>query len=142
MTVLYPSQEWCDAWKAAINNSEDAEKTGKNWGVDFNGTFLFEITPDEGLQETTFIFLDDTGGKCKEARIVAGPEDVDAGYHVKGPYSTFKKIVKGEMHFIESLIRGKVRRMSGDMGKLMRSAPFIGFVADSISSFEAEYLGE
>lgn len=142
MTVLYPSQEWCDAWKEAINNSEDAEKTGKNWGLDFNGTFLFEILPDAGLDKATYIYLNDTGGKCKEARIVSGPDEVGAGYHVKGPYSVFKKIVKGELHFIESLITGKVRRITGDMGKLMRNASFIGFVAESISSFEAEYLRE
>jgi len=42
--AIYPSQEWCDEWKNAINNDEAVAKTGKKWGVDFNGNFLFEIT--------------------------------------------------------------------------------------------------
>jgi len=142
MPVLYPSQEWCDEWKNAINNSKECKEKGEKWGVDFNGTYLFEISPNEGLEKTKFIYFDAKGGTCHEARMVSGPEEVEAGFHVRGPYSIFKKVVKGEMHFVESLVRGKIRRLSGDFGKIMRNAPFIGALSASISSFEAAYLGE
>ena len=41
--AIYPSQEWCDEWKKAINDDEAVARTGKNWGVDFNGNWLFEV---------------------------------------------------------------------------------------------------
>ena len=140
MAVLYPSQEWCDEWKNAINSNKACREKGENWGVEFDGTFLFEIAADEGLQETRYIYFDGKGGTCHQARIVPGPQELQVGFHVRGPYSIYKKVVKGEMHFIESLVRGKIRRLSGDFGNIMRNAPFIGELAASISSFEAEYL--
>ena len=42
MSVLYPSQEWCDAWKEAINNSEDAEKKK----IDLSEQSLSSISPE------------------------------------------------------------------------------------------------
>jgi len=52
--ALYPSQEWCDAWKEAINNDPAIEKTGGKWGVDFNGDWLFTVTPGSGLEVRMF----------------------------------------------------------------------------------------
>ena len=49
--ALYPSQAWCDEWKKAINDDQKVAETGKNWGVDFNGNWLFEIAPGGGLEE-------------------------------------------------------------------------------------------
>jgi hypothetical protein len=46
--AIYPSQEWCDQWKQAMNNDKRVAQSGKNWGVDFNGNWLFEITPVTG----------------------------------------------------------------------------------------------
>lgn len=141
MAVLYPSDEWCEAWKAAINDSEAVREAGKDWGVDFNGNFVFEITPGAGLDETTYVYLEAQGGKCTDARIIDDPSEVDAGFFCTGPYEDFKQVVKGEKDFIEGVVRGTFK-LSGDMAKIMRHARYVRAVADSISTFEAEYLGE
>jgi hypothetical protein len=49
--------------------------------------------------------------------------------------------VRGEKDFIEGVVKG-IFKVKGDMSKIMRNAKFIRAVADSISSFEASYLGE
>jgi len=141
MAVLYPSNEWCEEWKKAINNNEKCAEKGKNWGVGFNGNWVFELTPGGGLDKTTYVYLEAKEGKCTAARLIDDPSTVDAGFHVRGSYEEYKKVVKGEKDFIEGMVRG-VFRLKGDMSKIMRNAQFIRAVADSISSFEAEYLGE
>lgn len=141
MAVLYPSNEWCEEWKKAINKSEKCAEKGKNWGVDFNGNWVFEITPHGGLDKTTYVYFETKAGKCTDARIISDPSEVDAGFLSIGPYEEFKKVVKGEKDFIEGVVRG-IFRLKGDMSKVMRNAQFIRAVADSISSFEAQYLGE
>jgi putative sterol carrier protein len=141
MAVLYPSQEWCDAWKEAINNDEAVAEHGKNWGVGFNGNFVFELLPGGGLEETTYVYLEAEAGKCTDARIISDPSEVDAGFIASGSYADYKPVVKGEADFIEGVVKG-IFKLKGDMGKIMRNAKFIRAVANSISSFEAEYLGE
>jgi hypothetical protein len=139
--VLYPSQDWCDAWKEAINADPAIQKTGRNWGVDFNGNWLFIVTPGGGLEEPAYVFLEAAAGKCADARMLADPADQDPGFTVTGSYADFKSVVKGEQDFLALVVKGTFK-LQGDMGKIMRFARFIRAVANSISSFESEYLGE
>jgi putative sterol carrier protein len=141
MAVLYPSNEWCEAWKNALNSSETVQETGKDWGVGFNGDWVFELTPGGGLDRTTYLYLAAAAGKCTAAHLIDDPSEVDAGFLCTGSYEDFKQVVKGEKDFMGGVMRGIIR-VKGDMTKIMRSARFIRAVADSLSSFQAEYLGE
>ncbi len=141
MPVLYPSNEWCQEWKKAMNTSNMIQETGKDWGTDFNGNWVFEITPGAGLDNTTYLYLEAKEGKCTDCRLLSDPSEFDAGFFCSGPYDEFKLAVKGQKDFIEGVVRG-VFKIKGDMTKIMRHARFIRAVADSISSFDTEFLGE
>lgn len=143
MAVLYPSQEWCDAWKDALNNSDKVKEVAGAWGVGWNGNFVFEVTPGAGLEETEYLYIEpvDGGRQASDCRVIGDPSEVDAGFHCTGSYEEFKYVVKGERDFIEGVVKG-VFRLNGDMSKIMRNAKWIRAVANSISSFEASYLGE
>jgi putative sterol carrier protein len=141
MAALYPSNEWCEEWKKAINSSDVIEKAGKNWGVDFNGNFLFEITPGAGLDTTAYLYLEAKAGKCTDARLVEDPSEVDAGFFCTGSYEAFKPVVKGEKDFIEGVMK-KNFKLKGNMMQIMMHAKFIRAVANSLSTFESEFLGD
>lgn len=141
MAVLYPSNEWCEEWKKAINSCEVIEKSGEKWGLDFNGNWLFEITPGGGLEKTTYLYLEAKEGKCTDSRLVENPSEVDAGFFCTGSYESFIPVIKGEKDFIEAVVRG-VFKLKGNMMKLMMNAKFIRAVANSLSTFESEFLGE
>lgn len=139
--ALYPSQEWCEKWQNALNNDSAVAETGQNWGVGFNGNWVFEVQAGDGLEETVYVYLEAAEGKCTEACILNDPSERDPGFLVTGGYGDFKPVVKGEKDFIEGVVKG-VFKIKGDMGKIMRNAKFIRAVANSISSFPNEYLGE
>jgi putative sterol carrier protein len=139
--ALYPSQEWCDAWRNALNNDAAVAETGKNWGVGFNGNWIFQIEPGGGLDKTTYVYLEAAAGKCTDACLLDDPATKSPGFLVTGSYADFKPVVKGEKDFIEGVVKG-VFKLKGDMAKIMRNAKFIRAVANSISSFQNEYLGE
>ncbi|MGD2158320.1 MAG: SCP2 sterol-binding domain-containing protein [Anaerolineales bacterium] len=139
--AIYPSQEWCDTWKKAINDDPAIAKTGQKWGLGFNGDWLFVITPGAGLEKTTYVYLEAAAGKCEDARILSDPAEEDPGFVVTGSYEDFKSVVKGEKDFLALVVKGTFK-LKGDMGKIMRFARFIRAVANSISSFESEFLGE
>jgi putative sterol carrier protein len=139
--TLYPSQEWCDEWKDAINRDESVAESGKKWGVDFNGNWLFEVTPGGGLEETVYVYMEAAAGKCSDARMIEDTSTVDPGFFVTGSYEAFKPVVKGEQDFLAAVVKGSFK-LKGDMTKIMRNAKFVRAVSNSISSFESEYLGE
>lgn len=139
--ALFPSQEWCDKFKEAMNNDVGVAKTGKDWGVGFKGDFLFEIQPGSGLKNTHYFYLDATEGKCRDCKMVDDPSGIDAGYYVTGTYGDYKPIVKGEKGFIKTVLRGALK-LKGDMATVTRNASFITNVSDCLSSFQNEYLGE
>jgi hypothetical protein len=128
--ALYPSQAWCDARRTAINNDTAVCETGKNWGVDFNGNWLFEVTPGGGLEDTVWIYLVVSAGECHEAHMLADPANVDTGFHVTGCYPDFVQVVNRRF------------RVQGDVGRIMRNSRFIRAVANTFSAFESEYLDE
>ncbi|MEW6442280.1 MAG: SCP2 sterol-binding domain-containing protein [bacterium] len=141
MGVLYPSQQWAEALAKAINGNAQAQELGKNWGTDFNGSFLFEITPGSGLNETQYFYLNLKGGKALEARMVQGRSDVTPGYLVTATYADWKPVVKGQKDFVEGIIKG-IFKVDGDMSKIMKNAKFVRAVANSLSNVPSEYLGE
>jgi len=137
--ALYPSQAWCDEWKQAINDDPRVAETGKNWGVGFNGNWLFEVTPGAGLQDTVYLYLEAAAGKCSGARVLDDPSEVEPGYVVTGSYGDFVPIVRGEADFMAAVVKGTLK-LRGNMLKVMQFARFVRAVANSISSFESEYL--
>ena len=139
--ALYPSQAWCEEWKAAINADQRVADTGKKWGVGFNGNWLFEVTPGGGLEETVDLYLEAAEGKCSQAKMLTDPTEVEPGFFVTGSYADFKPVVKGEGDFLAAVVKGTFK-LRGDMVKIMQFARFVRAVANSISSFESEYLGE
>ncbi len=141
MAVLYPSNEWCQEWKNAINSSEAAKNAGKDWGTDFNGNWLFEITPEGGLDETTYVYLEAKAGECADARLISDPSEVEVGFTCTGSYEDYKAAVKGEKDFIQGVVRGTFK-LKGNMMKIMKYGMFIRAVANSLQSIDSKFLGE
>lgn len=42
--VLYPTEQWLTEYKRRMNTNERLDAAGTGWGVDFDGSFRFEIT--------------------------------------------------------------------------------------------------
>lgn len=52
MAHWFPSREWLAAYRERLNNNETYGEVSEEWGVDFEGDFIFEIT-DLPVRETT-----------------------------------------------------------------------------------------
>ncbi len=141
MAVLYPSNEWCQAWKNAIDSSDAAKDAGKEWGIDFNGNWIFEITPGGGLDDTTYIFLEAKAGECTDLRLIDNPSEVEVGFTCTGSYEDYKAAVKGEKDFIQGVVRGTFK-LKGNMMTIMKYGGFIRAIVNSLHSIDSEFLGE
>jgi putative sterol carrier protein len=98
--LRFPSDEWIKIFKEELNNSKAYEEAAKDW----EGDFLFVITPDEDLRKEVVFYIDLWHGKCRDAYLVKGEKN--AMFVFKGPYSNWKKVIRKELDPIRGLIRG------------------------------------
>jgi putative sterol carrier protein len=98
--LRFPSDEWIKTFKEELNKSTTYQEVAKNW----EGDFLFVITPDEELKKETVFYIDLWHGKCRDAYLVKGKKS--AKFVFKGPYSNWKKVIRKELDPIRGLIRG------------------------------------
>lgn len=98
--VRFPSDEWIQIFKEELNKNRIYEEVAKDW----EGDFLFVITPDEELKEEIIFYVDLWHGKCRDAYIVK--DNKTAAFTFKGPYSNWKKVINKELDPIRGLIRG------------------------------------
>lgn len=142
MKVLFPSQDWAGAIATAINNSKETAEHGKNWGVGFNGSFLFEISPGSGLDNKMYFFMDLKEGKASDALMKPEvPTTKEPGFVISGAYGDWKLIVSSQLDLMEAIIKGTFT-VRGDMGKIMRNAKFVRAVANLLNTIPTSYLGE
>jgi putative sterol carrier protein len=99
-TIHFPSDEWIKIFKEELNNNTTYQEVAKDW----EGDFLFVITPDEELKKETVFYIDLWHGKCRDAYLVEGEKT--AKFVFKGPYSNWKKVIRKELDPIRGLIRG------------------------------------
>ena len=98
--VKFPSDDWIKTFKDELNKNKDYEKVAKNW----EGDFIFVISPDNELKKETKFYVDLWHGKCRDAYLVKNNKK--AAFIFKGPYSNWKKVIKKELDPIRGLIRG------------------------------------
>ncbi len=98
--VKFPSEEWITQFKNALNTNKTYEETAKDW----EGDFLFIVTPDETYSKKTILYIDLWHGKCRDAYLTDNTKK--AAFTFKGPYANWKKVIKKELDPIRGLIRG------------------------------------
>jgi len=98
--IQFPSAEWIARFKEELNKNKDYEEAAKDW----EGDFIFVISPDEGLKQEIMFYIDLWHGKCREAFLVKGKKT--AAFVFKGLYSNWKKVINKELDPLRGLIRG------------------------------------
>jgi putative sterol carrier protein len=141
MAALYPTNEWCQEWKNAINNSDAIKEAGKDWGTDFNGNWIFEIKAGDGLDNTSYMFLEAKAGECTDIRLIDDPSEVESGFYCTGSYKDYKAAVKGEKDFIQGVVKGTFK-LKGNIMTVMKYGGFIRILVDSLQKIESEFFEE
>ncbi|MFB6282337.1 MAG: SCP2 sterol-binding domain-containing protein [Halobacteria archaeon] len=149
MAVEFPSDEWIEAWKDKLNDNEEYREKAQDWGLDFNGDFLFTIEPDnEALKEEFEDRVSDKGdihyyvgleaGECTEVYPVQNPSDEEYGFEIVGPFSNWEALTRGEIGAIDGLMSGKFE-LNGNMQQVMQYSDAAVNMVETASDIETEY---
>lgn len=130
----FPSQEWVDLFKDAVNQNAAYEDAAKTW----EGDFIFLIEPDGALATPVAMYLDLFHGKCREAKMLATPEEKPAAFTYVGLYSNWKKLIAKEIDPIKGLLGGKFK-LRGNMMKVMRYTRAAKELVETATKVPTEY---
>lgn len=133
------ADEWIEAWQAALNDDEEYAEAGQGWGLGFDGSFLFEIQPDDVYDgEAIYLYVDLEDGECLEARQVEDPDAIDWGFAYRGDYSTWKGLIQGEIGAIDGLMDGKFE-LDGDMQKVLQYSQAAIVMTENAAAIETDF---
>lgn len=130
--VKFPSNEWIKIFKEELNKSKTYEEAAKDW----EGDFLFIITPDEELKKEVIFYVDLWHGKCRDAYLVDGEKT--AAFEFKGPYSNWKKVINKELDPIRGLIRGMFT-VEGDSRVILDQSKAAQELVNTASTIPVEF---
>jgi len=130
--VKFPSNEWISRFKEELNKNKEYEEVAKDW----EGDFIFVITPDEDLKKEVTFYVDLWHGKCKDAYIVE--KGKTAAFVFKGSYSNWKKVINKEIDPIRGLIRG-LFTVDGDSKVILNQSKAAQELVNTASKIPVEF---
>ncbi len=116
MAYLFPSAEWVEAFKEAINASEAYRKSAAKW----EGDFYFIISPGGPIKEPFVMYLDLWHGECRDAYMVKDMSEKSPEFIIEGTLDVYKQIFDKKLDPIRALVSRKLK-LKGNLGKIMRS---------------------
>ena len=119
MAYDFPSKEWIEAYKNALNGEPGKawQKAAETW----EGDFLFVVESDATFKETIQFYIDLWHGECRDAKMITNENSKpDAEIQYVGTYSNWQKLIKGEIDPIRGIMMRKFK-LVGNKTKVMRS---------------------
>jgi len=120
MAHTFPSKEWTDAYRDAVNANEAYQKAGKDWTFGAVA-MVIQANPDVGVEEDTGMILDVHQGQCRGTEYVKGMDAVQgAPFIIVASYDRWKDVVQGKEDPIKAMMQGKLKLEKGHLPTILR----------------------
>lgn len=141
MAKTFPSEEWFEALKSNLNSNAQWQHAAEDWGVGWNGNFVFDIVPeeDDSLDENVKFFIGMKSGECTDVHRVEDLSEENQGYVMTGKYENWKRMVTGDLDPMEGLVSGQFE-VDGTMSTLMQYEDAAGLFMDECTTIDTEFL--
>ena len=140
MAHRFPSEEWTQAFAAAVNANEIYRTHGKPWTF---GSVAMVIAKDEsiGIDDDTGMILDVHEGVYRGATLVSGMDAVqDSPFIIVAPYARWKKVIDGELDPIKAMMEGKLKMTKGHLPTMLRFVQSSRALVTSATDVATEYI--
>ncbi len=129
MAVKFPSQEWADAAKEAINASQSYREAAKNWEGDFY--FIIEETGE-------IIYMDLWHGECREATYTTDPNYKNPAYTITAKKDNWRKVLEGKLDPIQGMMTRQLK-LKGNLVQIMKNVKAAQELVKAVASVPAEF---
>jgi putative sterol carrier protein len=113
--VVFPSAEWAEAFRTALNANVAYAEAAQAW----EGDILLLVLPDAGHPKGEGVYLDLAHGRCRAAQYVPDASNLPTEFVYQGPRSSWARLAKGEVEPLRAILDGTFQ-VKGNMAKMLR----------------------
>lgn len=119
MPIPFPSAEWTEAFKDAVNANAAYAAAGRDWT---HGTvaYVLKADPRIGTSEDMAMVLDLHAGRCRGARYVPASEARDAAFVIVADYPRWREVLSGEIDPTKAMMQNKLKVEKGHLPTLVK----------------------
>lgn len=131
--VRFPSPEWAEAFRTALNASPEYAEAARLW----EGDVLLLVRADEAAPHGAGVHLDLFHGECRSAKYVDDPRTVTSEFVFEGARADWGRMLRRELDPVQALLRGTFK-IRGNLAKVMRFTRAATLLASTAASIPAE----
>jgi len=133
MAVKAMTQEWMEAYKAAIQADPEYRGIAKDW----EGSVSLVVNPDpsKNVPETIYLFMDYWHGDVGEFVVCDKAKADSAKFVMTGDYARWKQVAFKELDATKALLQGKLK-MKGDLPYVVRNIKTVNKVIDLLGKVD------
>ena len=140
MPYQFPSEEWTQAYKDAVNANEGYKVHGKPWTFGAVA-FVIKADPSIGLPEDVGMIMDVHEGACRGTQFVKGMDSVqEAPFVVVADYARWRACLEGKLDPIKSMMEGKLKLTKGHLPTMLRFVESSRQLVVSATNVDTEFL--
>jgi putative sterol carrier protein len=139
MGVKAMTQEWMDAYKAAIQADPEYKGIAKDW--EGSVALVVNSDPDKGIPETIYLFQDYWHGDVGDFLVCDKAKAESAKFVMTGDYSRWKQVALKELDATKALLQGKLK-MKGDLPYVVRNIKTVNKVIDILGRVDTLWPDE
>jgi len=133
------TQEWMDAYKAAIVSDPDYKEIAKDW--EGSVSLIVNVDPSKGVPEPVYFFMDFWHGDVGEFVVCDKAKAEGAKFVMTGDYSRWKQVALKELDATKGLLQGKLK-MKGDLPYVVRNIKVVNKVVDILGRVDTQWPDE
>ena len=135
----FPSKEWTEALRVALNNDRGYREAGKPWTFG-SVAMIVRSDPANGLERDAGMVLDVHQGECRSASFVEGVDDsVEAEFVIVASYARWKEVIERKFDPIRGIMEGKLKLVRGDLPTMIRFVEPARIVVASASKVPTDF---
>ncbi len=142
MAYVFPSADWTQAYKDAVNNNSEYRKAAQSWT---HGTVAMVVTaePSLGIATNVALLLDVHEGVCRGSDYFSDAEQAidKANFVIEANYARWKEVVQGKLEPIKAMMQGKLKLSKGSLPTMIRYVDASRELVESAANVPTEFVG-
>jgi len=127
------TQEWMDAWKQKIDESQEYKDLAKDWEGSVG--IICNADPSKNVPEPVCGFGDYWHGEVREYLACDEAKAQTAKFVITGDYTRWKQVAKKELDATKALMQGKLK-LKGDLTYIVRNIKVVNKVIDLLTELD------
>jgi putative sterol carrier protein len=139
--IRFPSAQWCDSFKDALNANVNYRAAGREWT---HGPVAMVVTaePSIGLHEDAAMWLDVHQGQCNGCRLVSREEAEKAPFVIVATYARWKSVIRKELDPTKAMMQNRLRLTKGHMPTMVKFVTSNKELVESTCRVPTKFLDE